>query len=114
LLDQDQILGIEPKFCCLTDKSLSNARVEFFGPGQNPQIFFVWAANQGIAVVLLVKFDYVVAAVEGPEKSDFEACDIWLTNEVGASFGLLPLACLVVESLRVVFPAVYGVDKTIT
>jgi hypothetical protein len=73
LVNMDQLASIEAEPFSRGDKALQDFCVKLSTSGQNPQVLSAGTANQGIVVVFVVKFDHVVAAVKGPEKSDFEA-----------------------------------------
>ncbi len=67
-------------------------------PRQNPEIVVRRSRNEGVAVILLVEREHVVAAGERPEECDREAGDGLFTLEFGGAVGFLPAALLAIET----------------
>ena len=60
-------------------------------PRENPEIRAIRAGNHRILVVV-TKLEYVVRAVEWPEKRDLEPPDTGIADKVGFALSLVPLA----------------------
>ncbi len=97
MFDHDQVVGGKAQLPGRCHETLECCVIELRCPGEDPQIRSVGPGDQRVLVTVLVQFDYVVSAVKRSEERYFQLTHIFVSNEVGLAFGLVPflLFCVV-------------------